>query len=159
MSASATIVSFLLIESCRLPGTVSKRHNTINYRSFKDFNPDHFCSELRTGITSQNWDVWDNFKDPNDMWREWKIKFLNVVNTHAPLRTKRVRSKRSPWITSDLKAMRSKNPQDWGEFKWLRIKVNSNIKIAKGSYYNHLLNTKWLSPHLVNYKRTYISLK
>ena len=43
MSASATIVSFLLIESCRLPGTVSKRHNTINYRSFKD----HFCSELR----------------------------------------------------------------------------------------------------------------
>ena len=51
------------------------------------------------------------------MWREWKIKFLNVVNTHAPLRTKRVRSKRSPWITSDLKAMRSKNPQDWGEFK------------------------------------------
>ena len=48
---------------------------------------------------------------------EWKIKFLNVVNTHAPLRTKRVRSKRSPWITSDLKAMRSKNPQDWGEFK------------------------------------------
>ena len=47
MSASATIVSFLLIESCRLPGTVSKRHNTINYRSFKDFNPDHFCSELR----------------------------------------------------------------------------------------------------------------
>ena len=41
------------------------------------------------------------------MWREWKIKFLNVVNTHAPLRTKRVRSKRSPWITSDLKAMHS----------------------------------------------------
>ena len=37
------------------------------------------------------------------MWREWKIKFLNVVNTHTPLRAKRVRSKRSPWITSELK--------------------------------------------------------
>ena len=47
MSASATLVSFLLIESCRLQGTASKRHNTINYRSFKHFNPDHFCSELQ----------------------------------------------------------------------------------------------------------------
>ena len=34
-----------------------------------------------------------------------------------------------------LKARRSKNPQDWGEFKRLRNKVNSNIKIAKESSY------------------------
>ena len=81
------------------------------------------------------------------MWREWKIKFLNVVDTHALLRTKRVRSKRSPWITSELKkrmherdimklkAIRSKNPQDWGEFKRLRNKVNSDIRIVKESHY------------------------
>ena len=79
-------------------GAVSKRHNTINYRTFKNFNPDHFCND----IASQNWDVLDNFQDPDDMWREWKIKFLNVVNTRTPLRTKRVHSKRSPWITSEL---------------------------------------------------------
>ena len=34
-----------------------------------------------------------------------------------------------------LTAIRSKNPQDWGEFKRLRNKVNSKIKIAKESYY------------------------
>ena len=34
-----------------------------------------------------------------------------------------------------LKAIRSKNPQDWGEFKRLRNNVNSNIKITKESYY------------------------
>ena len=34
-----------------------------------------------------------------------------------------------------LKAIRSKNPQDWGELKRLCNKVNSNIKIAKESYY------------------------
>ena len=81
-----------LVFAYRTTGAVSKRHNTINYRSFKNFNRDHFCSD----IASQNWDVLDNFQDPNDMWREWKIKFLNVVNTHASLRTKWVRSKRSP---------------------------------------------------------------
>ena len=86
------------------------------------------------------------------MWREWKIKFLNVVDTHAPVRTKRVRSKRSPWITSELKkgmhdrgimklkAIRSKNPHDWAEFKRLRNKVNGDIKIAKESYYKKSFN-------------------
>ena len=122
---------------------ISKRHNTINYRTFKNFNRDHF----RNDIASQNWDVLDNFQDPNDMWRKWKIKFLNVVNTHTPLRTKRVRSKRFPWITSELKkrmherdimklkAIRLKNPRDWGEFKRLRNKVNCKIKIATETYY------------------------
>lgn len=77
-----------------------------------------------------------------DMWRECKTKFLNVVDT---LRTKRVRSKRSPWITSELKkrvherdimklkAVGSKKPHDWGGFKRLRNKVN--IRIVKESYY------------------------
>ena len=95
------------------------------------------------------------------MWREWKIKFLNVVDTHAPLRTKRVRSKRSPWIISELKkhmherdimklkAIRSKNPQDLGEFKRLRNKVYSNIKIAKESYY------KQSSEHKYDSRRTW----
>ena len=78
MSASVTIVSFLLIESSRLEPF--PKDNTINYRILKIFNRDHFHSD----IASQNSDV----LDPNDMWREWKIKFLNVVDTHAPLRTK-----------------------------------------------------------------------
>ena len=34
-----------------------------------------------------------------------------------------------------LKAIRSKNPQDWGEFKQFRNKVNSDIRILKESYY------------------------
>ena len=73
------------------------------------------------------------------MWREWKIKFLNVVDTHASLRKKRVRSKRSPWIILELKKRMHERDimklKDWGEIKQLRNKVNSNIKIAKESYY------------------------
>ena len=81
------------------------------------------------------------------MWREWKIKFLNVVDTRALLRTKQVCSKRSAWITSELKkcmheqgimklkAMHAKNLQDWGELKQLPNKVNSEIRIGKESYY------------------------
>ena len=81
------------------------------------------------------------------MWCEWKIKFLNVVDTRALLRTKWVLSKRSAWITSELKkcmheqgiiefkAIHAKNLQDWGELKQLPNKVNSEIRIGKESYY------------------------
>ena len=53
-------------------GAFSKKDNTINYKSFKNFSRDRF----RSDIAFQNWDVLNNFQDPNDMWREWKIKRL-----------------------------------------------------------------------------------
>ena len=86
------------------------------------------------------------------MWREWKIKFVNVVDTRALLRTKRVCSKRSPWITSKLKkcmheqgiirlkAIHAKNLQDWSELEQLPNKVNSEIRIVKESYYKQLFS-------------------
>ena len=132
MSASANIVSFLLIESCRLEpfpkGTILLATEV-----------------LKISIVTI-------FADPNDMWREWKIKFLNVVDTHAPLRTKRVCSKRSEkdyfrvektyaWTRNHevesrwVNTFKLKNPQDWDEVQRVRNKVNSKVKIAKESYY------------------------
>ena len=57
MSASATIVSFLLIESCRLE-PFPKDTILLTTELLKNFNRDHFRNE----IASQNWDVLDNFK-------------------------------------------------------------------------------------------------
>ena len=51
----------------------------------------------------QNWTGINNFNNPNDMWRFWKNTFNNVVEKHAPLRTRRVRPSKSPWITPELK--------------------------------------------------------
>jgi len=53
---------------------------------------------------------------------------LSVVDKHAPLRRMRVRARSSPWIISELKkrmhnrnilkikAMKSKDPFEWGTF-------------------------------------------
>ena len=78
-----------------------------------------------------------------------------LLTLHAPLRTKRVRSKRSPWITSKfkkrmherdivkLKAIRSKNPQDWDEFAtkltvWLRSQnVSQRNPLLQTIIYEH----------------------
>ena len=91
----------------------------------------------------------------NDMWDVWKSLFFQCVDKHAPLRTKRVRAVKSPWITPQLKkrmhdrnilklkAIRSKNANDWLKFKKCRNSVNSEIKQAKEQYYkNALLNTE-----------------
>ena len=70
--------------------------------------------------------------DPNVLWADWKTKFLDVVNFHAPLRTRRARIKKAPWINSELKkgmrdpdaakrkAMASNDPRDWAKYKKLR---------------------------------------
>ena len=63
------------------------------------------------------------------MWDVWKNLFLECVEKHAPLRTKRVRARNSPWITPQLekrlherdilklKAIRSGNADIWRKFQ------------------------------------------
>ena len=80
------------------------------------------------------------------MWTEWKTKFLQIVDKHAPIRIKRVRSKNSPWITADLKErmhnretlkIKAIKSNDWANFKRMRNKVNTEIKAAKELFYNN----------------------
>lgn len=124
-------------------GLFSKGHTTVNYRNFKNFDVDKFRSDVNT----QNWDSIKMLDNPNQMWHIWKTMFNGVVDRHAPLRKKRVRGSKSPWITADLKermrqrdvfkirAIQSRNPHDWATFKSARNSVNSEIKYAKELYY------------------------
>ncbi len=54
------------------------------------------------------------------MWRVWKTTFNNVVEMHAPLRTRRVRLSTSPWITPELK--RHMHERDILKIKAIRSK-------------------------------------
>ena len=83
--------------------------------------------------------------NPNHMWHAWKTTFMNVVERHAPLRTKRVRNSKSPWISVELKqrmrerdflktkAIKTQDPLDWAVFKKSRNFVNSEIKKCEGN--------------------------
>ena len=71
------------------------------------------------------------------------------MNSHAPIKTKHVRSGKVPWITSDLrkgmrdrdvakrKAIKSNDPQEWAVYKRLRNKINEEVNstCTKASYY------------------------
>ena len=64
----------------------------IETRSMKTFNRDSFLSELE----QQPWENVYHYEDPNVMWATWKDLLMNVIDRHAPPRTRRVSSKRSP---------------------------------------------------------------
>ena len=78
----------------------TKGINNISYRKFKHFDAQSF----RAGIAVQPWDeLMPGTENTNRMWLKWKSLFLEVCDKHAPIRIKRVRASRSPWINNDLK--------------------------------------------------------
>lgn len=114
----------------------------IETRQFKHFNKENFLIELN----QLPWDDVDLFSDPNEMWRVWKEMFLCCVDKHAPRKLKRIRKKRSPWITKELlikirkrdflkkKAISSNKPALWDQFRRARNQANNAIKLAKKLY-------------------------
>ena len=76
----------------------SNMHKTVEVRQLKIFNDAEFLRDLRMidckRVTTHN--------NPNEMWDLWKHLLASVIDKHAPLRTKRVKNKRSPWITNEL---------------------------------------------------------
>ena len=126
----------------------NKGHNTVYYRKFKNFDSVGF----RYDIFHQNWSNIENCVDPNAMWDAWKAMFLQCVDKHAPLRVKRTRAFRSPWITPELKkrmhdrdilklkASKSKDASDWLRFKQSRNQLNIDIRLAKATYYKDALH-------------------
>ena len=79
--------------------------------------------------------------------------FLEVADKHAPIKTKRLRAKKSPWISPQLKAnmqhhdrlkckaIHTNDKFHWSEFKKFKNLVNSEIKKAKASYFQQAFNT------------------
>ena len=62
----------------------------------KNFNENKFISELM----QQHWEyIYCCAEDPNAMWEIWKSIFLEMLDKHAPLQHKKLRSKKVPWIT------------------------------------------------------------
>ena len=107
-------------------------------RQFKNFQKDKFLNDLE----QMPWRNVSSHSDPNDMWQEWKNLFVSCTDKHAPLKSERIRNKRSPWITSELlprmrrrdvlkkKAISSNDLAMWQQFKRPRNQVNNATKLA-----------------------------
>ena len=117
-------------------------HSTIKYRKFKDVD----LSELAADMDRAPWSCIEIFDDVDDAWSAFKDLFFNIVDKHAPVREKRVKSTPAAWINDDIlnemhqrdylheKAIQSKLETDWNLFKAARNRVSTRIKQAKRDY-------------------------
>jgi hypothetical protein len=98
----------------------------------KNFNDEEFLNHIR----QINWSDINSQNNLNDMWTAWLTKFSDILDIHAPVLTKRLRCKKSPWINSllihklrkrdSLKKLFYENPN--GSI-WSRYKIARNEAI------------------------------
>ena len=84
--------------------------------------------------------------------------FLDVLDKHAPLQHKKIRSKKAPWITNDIKnlmntrdkfkrkAILTNNENDWLNLRLTRNKVNIKLRNAKKDYYSSKIAGQKFNP-------------
>ena len=73
------------------------RTREIEVRNFKNFNSERFLEDLQ----AQPWAQLSFYEaDVKAMWSCWKTMFLEVLDSHVPIRSKRVRKRPSlPWLS------------------------------------------------------------
>ena len=129
---------------------------TISYRCFKKFDENRFIFNVSNDINSYVADK----SCIDDDFAIWYSLILNNLNNHAPIKTKRVKHKRTPnWFTPDITYMqnlrdKSKRLKQWSDYKRYRNKTKQLIRQAKRNYFSNCINnskdTRSIWKHLRN---------
>ena len=114
-------------------------HKHLTTRSFKNV--------FREDLKSAPWESLRNCTTPDEMIVIWENMFLKMADAHVPIRTWRVRNKKSPWITTEQRelitgrnrlkrhAILTKQPSFWVKYRKERNRINNEIKMANANYY------------------------
>ena len=110
----------------------------VTYRYYKHFNRILFRSELQEAIQG------------SVDWADYELRFLNVLNKHAPVKNKTVRANHKPYITKEIrksimnktrlanKRHKTNNEGDFREYKRQKNYVNRECKRARKDYFSNL---------------------
>ena len=129
-------------------------HKYVITRSFKNLNADAFRNDMR----AVSWNSIDNCNTMDEMIENWYNMFTAIANNHAPIRSRRVQNKKSPWLTAELRqlitncdqlkkqAIVSNDSELWNKFKKERNRTNNEIKKAKAHYYRSQVEINYGNP-------------
>ncbi|KAK3084222.1 hypothetical protein FSP39_010249 [Pinctada imbricata] len=114
-----------------------KTHTTIEYRDYKKFDERNFLQDL----ADVKFDEIENLKEPNLALDQFYKLFINVLDKHAKVKSKRVKYKSIPkWINSEINEARHNRDYyhkkgDTENYKKWRNAVTELIRNAKKNYY------------------------
>ncbi len=87
--------------------------------------------------------------DPDLMASIFNNVISSLLETHAPLKRRKVANSPAPWITSELKNLMKErdmakkrsetNASYWPVYKKLRNKVNYELRVKVQEYYHNLI--------------------
>ena len=80
------------------PGTRLNKHQIITTRSWKDNSIKDFVADLQNAP----WSSLDSFDDVDDMYSVWESLFKSLIDSHFPLKRKRLRKQTHPWLDSTV---------------------------------------------------------
>ena len=115
----------------------ANQHQTITYRSFKNFVESNFLNDLN----SVPWEIIESFDDVDDIVSAWMTLFTETLDKHAPIKSHRIKRKYQPdWLTPEILDLikdrnKSKLNGNMEGYKILRNKVTAMIDIAKKETY------------------------
>ena len=123
---------------------------TVTYRNAKHFNEEDFKREVEM-LPSHICEVFDSV---DDKYWAFSSLYTDLLNTHAPLKTRMVRSKKIPYMHSDLmKAIYKRNQlknlyfknrtsNEWELYRQQRNKVTKMRKEAIKNYFMRCCSNK-----------------
>ena len=133
---------------CVMKGGIPKvPPRKIEYRSFKNYNKEAFVNDLN----QVPWSVISGVESVDDKVLLWDRLFSEVADQHAPLKFKRVKGTKTPWMTPKLteikrdrdyhhkKARTSNSTYHWNMYKKLRNLSSREEKNLKSKYYCQLI--------------------
>ena len=90
-----------------------------SYRDYKYFNHECFEKDLKYALST--------FEKIS--YQEFDKTFIEILNKHAPMKKKLVRTNQAPYMT---KALRKAIMRRWElETKYLKLKINDTLKVYK----------------------------
>jgi len=117
---------------------------TITYRSYKHFNQSAYVHDL----SSTPFHIANLFDDVDDQLWAYETLLHEVVNDHAPLKTKTVRGRHCPYMHNELrkainvkgmlhrKYLRNRSRTSWEDYRRQRNKVTKMKRLSIQVYFN-----------------------
>ena len=135
--------------------TLEKKHNhlEIKYRDFSKFKESEFLKDLKR----KPFDQIDDIYECNAALESFYNYLIDVLNKHAPLKTKRVKQQIKPsWLSKDITdAMHTRDrfhkKKDWDNYKKWRNLVISKINTAKHDHYKQAIEENQKSSNILKY--------
>ena len=119
----------------------------IKYRSYKHFNEADFLTELEQVFENKD------FSRETDPFYSFMVDFENIVQKHAPLKSKILRGNDAPFVTKELRreirhrsklrniALKSKKKTDMETFRKQRNKCTKIRKESKKAYFENVIES------------------